>query len=1145
MLTSNTELNKSLHWLISHGQNSMWTTYELDPNNYTYNVPTVLTVNSQIDGSVLCDCWRYLINRHENLRSTFIKDELTGVVYQTISSSLTQLPFEFIDAGDWDDEKLLQEISLEARRKFDLEKGPLIRLTLYSRGDVDHYFMFNIHHIVIDLWSTGLLVKEFLSLYDALKSGSEIKNDLLPTLTNNFGDFIPLQDKLISGSRGQKSKKYWLNDLTGDLPVLDLPLDYPRKSILRSEGKTVRFYFDGEFRQRLFSLAQQNKVSLYTLMFALYHLFLRRYTNQTDINVGSLSMATGRTKPEFESVVGYLINTFILRINESEELSFYDFLQIVRKKIFQAMKNRDYPLTHLMDQLSYAKDSGHNPIFQSMFSWFNAPTDQESITRLFTLGIPGIKFNSNHLEVESYPVSQKLGQYDLSLLVADIGDRLVGEFCYNVDFFKDETAERMADHISNLIKAVVADPSKKISEYELRSDAERRTQNKWNKTDRDIGSKLTLNELFKDRVVRDGGNAALCYQGREISYKEFDNLTDRLALILRSKGVGPESLVGVCMERSVELVLSLYGIIKAGGAYVPVDPYYPEDRQRFILEDANIKILLVSQENEEEYRQKFTDQLVIGVSESDYSRPDTESSKQYSVNSERDAGYSEQDTGHSELNTENSKQNTEYSNLNTGKDTAYVIYTSGSTGRPKGVMVPHEAIVNRLLWMQGEYGLTKSDRVLQKTPYTFDVSVWEFFWPLISGATLVMAPPQDHKDPQAMIQLVRDNEITTIHFVPPMLRVFLEELKEPRLSQIRSLKRVICSGEELPFETKEEFFNKLPTSELHNLYGPTEAAVDVSYYKCVKGESGPVPIGRPVWNTQLYILDKQGNNCPIGVPGELHIGGIQLAKGYINRPELTVEKFYRVKNKKRLYRTGDLARFKADGNIEFLGRIDFQVKLRGFRIELGEIEGCIREQEAVADTVVVIKEDKQKEKQLVSYITEQRPLQVDETDLRQQLQKILPDYMVPSFIIKLKALPLNNNGKVDRKNLPNIEIKKPTRMIAPKSPLEIQLVEIWSEVLGTKNISLDANFFEIGGHSLLVAKLRSLILEELKVDIKVVDLFKYTTVSSLAEFISISKNKNVWKSNRTIVKRRAAINRKYKNVALTKRERVNYVNKHV
>lgn len=686
--------------------------------------------------------------------------------------------------------------------------------------------------------------------------------------------------------------------------------------------------------------------------------------------------------------------------------------------------------------------------------------------------LPQAELKMGGLEVEGFD-SQEGGEakFDLSWSVVEKGGRLEGEVDYAEELFKEATIHRMVVHLERVLESMAASREQQIRSIGLLTESEeRQVVQEWNRTEKEYGPEKTIVELFEEQVVRRPNAVALEYERQELCYAELNRRANQLGHYLRKHGVAPEVPVGICMERSLEMVVGLLGILKAGGAYLPLDPTYPHDRMAYVLENSHVPVLLL----QEQFRSQFLNfnGHTIAV----------------------DKNWDEI-AGESEVNL---------LKVSGMENLVYVIYTSGSTGQPKGVMNVHGGLRNRLLWMQQEYRLDRTDRVLQKTPYTFDVSVWEFFWPLITGARLVMARPGGHHDPQYLSATIQSAQITTLHFVPAMLGAWLDS---ETAGHCPTLKRVICSGEALSLEAQRKFTNKV-TAELHNLYGPTEASIDVTYWRCrEEGSRDFVPIGKPIANTQVYVLDETMRPLPVGVSGELFLGGKGLARGYLRRPDLTAERFipnpFSDKAGQRLYRTGDRVRWQADGSLEFLGRIDFQVKVRGYRIELGEIEAVLGSHPGVRETVVAVKGEGA-DKSLVGYWVENRESAVGLEELKNYLREKLPVYMVPAILVKLEKLPLSGNGKVDRKALPDPRMLRRTGdapCVLPRNEMEKAIAAIWQQVLRRDKIGIHDNFFECGGHSLSLTQIHGPLQQLSKRELLLTDLFKYPTIASLAEYM--------------------------------------------
>ncbi|HEV7377438.1 MAG TPA: amino acid adenylation domain-containing protein, partial [Pyrinomonadaceae bacterium] len=813
-------------------------------------------------------------------------------------------------------------VQAEAQEAFDLAGGPLLRATLIRLDAAEHVVQFTMHHIISDGWSMGVLINEVAALYKAYAEGEASG---LEELEIQYADFAAWQREWLQGETLEKQLTYWREQLAGAPAVLELLTDNPRPAVQSYRGATHTVTIPAEVVQALKKISRKEGVTLFMTLLAAWQTLLSKYSGQEDIVVGS--PIANRNRAETESLIGFFVNTLVLRTDLEGDPSFRELLTRVREVTLGAYAHQDVPFEKLVEELQPERSMSHSPLFQVLFSLQNMA--QEG------LELPG-------LELSSWETGQETAKFDMTLVVLEAPEVMNCTLEYKTDLFEASTIEQMLRHFARLLESIAADAEQPLSALQMMNDSElHQLLVEFNQTSRDYTRELSLHQMFAQQVERTPDSIALVFEDRELTYRELNSRANQLAHHLRRRGVGTDALVGVMMERSVEMVVSLLGILKAGGAYVPLDPEYPEHRLSFMMADAGMTVLLTQQHLLDSLPEDCPS-IVIALDayaeELDLERVDNPRS------------------------------------LTTEQNLAYCIYTSGSTGQPKGAMNSHLGICNRLLWMQEAYGLTGDDRVLQKTTFSFDVSVWEFFWPLVTGARLVVARPGGHRDSAYLIRVINEQQITTMHFVPSMLQVFLEE---EGVESCRSLKRVVCSGEALPFELQERFFARLEETELHNLYGPTEAAVDVTWWACERGStSGVVPIGKAIANTQMYILDRYMHPVPVGVAGELHIGGIQLARGYLSRPELTAERFiphpFSREAGERLYRTGDLARFYSDGNIRYLGRLDHQVKIRGLRIELGEIESTLSEHPAVHEAVVLVKQYSADDQRLVAYVVPDR-----------------------------------------------------------------------------------------------------------------------------------------------------------------------------
>jgi amino acid adenylation domain-containing protein len=1056
---------------LSHGQRALWFLWQLAPESHAYNVSLPVCICSLIDIEAIEKAFVELIKRHAQLRSTFRRQgkEIIQQIHQN-----QQLYFLQVDGSTWSENELKAKV-LEAHKvPFDLEKGPVVRVNWFTISSKEHILLLNIHHIVCDGLSLNILLKELIQIYRAQQTGIEMN---LPLIKHSYQDYVNWEKRALAGTQGEKLWSYWQKQLAGNLPILNLPTDRQRLPTQTYNGASHKFKLSSALINQVKNQAKSSGVTFYTILLAVFDVLLYRYTGQEDILVGSITL--GRSQTEFIPIVGYFVNPVVLRSNLSENIRFEEFLAQVRQTVLEAFTHQDYPFSLLVNKLQPERYSSHSPIFQASFTLQQL---QQSQNHRFG-NLIEINDGFGGMQLRLFDIPQQEGQFDLVLEVIEDNLSTSAILSYNVDLFDNTTIERMASHFENLLSAIVANPQQKVGEIPLLSVAERQQLLlEWNDTATDYPRDKCIHQLFEEQVKKTPDAVAVVFEDEQLTYQQLNERANQLAHYLHSLGVEPDVLVGICVERSLEMVVGLLGILKAGGAYVPLDPSYPTERLSYMLSDTGASVLL-------------TQHNLLSVLPSHAARMVC-----LNTNWAEIASHSQ----------ENLVTNLSSNNL------AYVIYTSGSTGQPKGVMNTHQSIHNRLQWMQAAYQLTNCDRVLQKTPFSFDVSVWEFFWPLLTGARIVVARPEGHKDSHYLINLIAQAQITTLHFVPSMLQVFLQE---QNLAVCRCLQRVFCSGEALPVELMERFFEHFDC-EFHNLYGPTEAAIDVTFWQCQpQADRQVVPIGRPISNTQVYILDSQMQPVPIGVAGELHIGGDGLARGYLNRPELTASKFvpnpFSPDRSARLYKTGDLARYQLDGNIEFLGRLDHQVKIRGFRIELSEVEAVLCNHPQVQQAVAIAIADLNGNKRLVAYVVVNDEEHLSTQQLREYLQQQLPAYMVPSVFVILDTLPLTPNGKVDRKALPapDGEIEREHEYVAPRTEIEQILVNIFSEVLGIETIGIHDNFFELGGHSLLATQLISRLRQALQIDISVRILFETSTIAGLADCCNII----IWTNQQTQV----------------------------
>ena len=1043
---------------LSFSQEGLWFLNQLEPGSCAYNLSSVFRLTGTLDVPAMEQSFNEIVKRHEALRTVFksVAGQPLQVVLPSMVIRLAVVDLRALASRADQEAEICRLRNQELLRPFDLAQGPLLRVTLLQLTEDTYILLIVVHHIVFDGWSMGILAREVSALYDDFSNG---KSPSLPDLKVQYADFAVWQREKCQGQWLDAQLSYWKHKLKQIPPLLELPTDKPRPSVQTHRGGKHSFVLSKTLSTELKGLSQQHRVTLFMTLLAAYQTLLHRYTGQNDVVIGS--PVAGRNLREVECLIGFFLNMLVLRTDLSGNPTFGELLARVREVCLEAYAHQDVPFEKLVEELRPERSLTHNPLFQATFTLQNTPR---------------VPIELDGKIAHDFDTGGAIARFDLHLFMIEEEDGLRGWMNYNTDLFNSETIARMVEHLQVLLEGIVADPDRCISDLPILTAAERhQLLVEWNDTKRDYPQDKCIHQLFEEQVERTPDAVAVVFEDQQLTYHEINARANRLAHYLRKRGVNLETLVAVCMERSAEMVVAILGILKAGGAYVPIEPDSPPDRLKFMLQDSHSSLILT----QERFRSFLAGSDVQRVC---------------------------LDSAWDDLLLE-SQGNLE--NQTDDKNAAYMIYTSGSTGTPKGVVNLHGGLGNRLQWMQETYRLSAADRVLQKTPFTFDVSVWEFFWPLISGACLVVARPGGHRDSAYLVSLIQSQQITTLHFVPSMLGVFLQQAG---VENCTSLRQVICSGETLSCELPQRFFERTDAA-LFNLYGPTEASIDVTAWECRRdSERTVVPIGQPIANTQIYILDRQLQPVPIGVAGELHIGGVGLARGYLNRPELTREKFianpFCDQPGAKLYKTGDLARYLPDGNIEFVGRMDNQVKIRGYRIELGEIEAVLGQHPVVQSAVVLLREDAPGDKRLVGYVVFRKPEACSTSALREFLKQKLPEPMVPAAFVYLDAMPLTANGKTDRRALPKPDRSRSERddnYVAPRNHVEEILVNLWSEVLKRGKVGSHDNFLELGGNSLLATQLVSRIRDALKIELSLRRLFEAPTVAGLAKYIELSR----------------------------------------
>ncbi|MBI6976377.1 non-ribosomal peptide synthetase [Pseudomonas lactis] len=1017
----------------SLAQNRLWITWQLDPHSSAYTIPGALHLRGELDEDALRHSFQQLIQRHEALRTRFY--ERDGQAFQRVEATADfELPIiDLSDLPNTEREARAQRVREDqARSPFDLEKGPLLRVTLVRLGDEEHQLLVTLHHIIADGWSLNILIDEFSRLYAAAAQGQSLE---LPSLALQYADYGSWQRQWLAEGEGQRQLTYWKAQLGDEHPALNLATDHPRAAQHRHSAARHSQRLDARLSAAIRQTAQAHDSTPFMLLLATFQTLLYRYSGQRDIRIGVPN--ANRPRHETQGLIGFFINTLVLRAELDGRLPFNQLLAAARETTLAAQAHQDLPFEQLLEAFPQAREQG---LFQVMFN--HQQRDLSALRRL-----PG-------LLADELPWHSREAKFDLQLhSEEDRNGRLSLSFDYADELFEPATIQRLAEQFIHLLQAVCAQPQHAIGDLPLMQADE---QQPWSEAPC-APARHWLPELLSQQT---SDATALVWQDGSLTFAQLHTQANRLAHYLRDKGVGPDVCVAIAAERSPQLLIGLLAIIKAGGAYVPLDPDYPAERLAYMLKDSGVQLLLT--------QTALLPQL-----------PSAEGVCVIAMDSLHLDSWPTQAPG---LHLH-------------GDNLAYVIYTSGSTGQPKGVGNTHGALAERLQWMQATYQLNETDVLMQKAPISFDVSVWECFWPLITGCRLVLAGPGEHRDPHRIAQLVQEHGVTTLHFVPPLLQLFIDE---PLVAECTSLRRLFSGGEALPAELRNRVLARLPAVQLHNRYGPTETAINVTHWQCAASDGERSPIGRPLGNVICRVLDEQLNPLPAGVPGELCIGGIGLARGYLGRAGLTAERFVADPlgaAGTRLYRTGDRARWNADGVLEYLGRLDQQVKLRGFRVEPEEIEARLLALAGIAQAVVLVRDA-----QLIGYYTADTEL--DEQTVKTALAAELPEYMVPALLMRLDAMPLSPSGKLDRRALPE-PVWQTREHVEPHTVLQLQIAAIWREVLGLPRIGLRDDFFALGGHSLLATQIISRTRQTCDVELPLRTLFEASELGDFAEQVGL------------------------------------------
>jgi len=1057
---------------LSYAQQRLWFLDQLQPGSWFNNIPAAIRLRGRLNTDILERCFNQMIERHETLRTTF--DDREGKPIQVIREPYAYKP-EIIDLSAYPENEREQIIGKlaqqDAREPFDLKNGPLFRSKLLRVNDEEYILLFSMHHIISDGWSMGIFVSEIAALYSALLEEREAN---LPELKIQYADYAYWQQNWLKDQALEKEMEYWRQHIGMNPPTLQLPLDFPRPAVQTFNGKTLSIDIPPEIVSKLKELSRQESVTLFMTMLAAFQTLLFRYSGQDEILVGS--PIANRTRQELEHIIGFFVNNIVIKSDFTERPDFTELLRQIREHTLGAYAHQDVPFEKIVDELQKERDLSRSPIFQVMFVMQNLPESR--------FDLPGLTMEGMEEEAGS-------AKFDLSLVAMESGDRMRLDFEFNTDLFKDSTIRRMQRHFINLLDSITQDPEQRVDLISYLSESELNTLLfEWNKTAAPFDSELCVREKFEQWAQKQPGRTAVEHNDKVLSYKELNDKANQLAHYLRKTGISADDLVGICLERSLEMVIGIMGALKAGAAFVPLDPAYPDERLSFMIQDSGLKALLTQEALKPRVEAFGAPTICLDSEWEQIAQNPSDSPPQ----------------------------------ITAPENLAYVIYTSGSTGKPKGTMLAHRGLLNLANEQRKAFNITPESRILQFSSLSFDASVWETVMALLNGAALILVDREILASGDHLVQKIKEKRITTVTLPPSVLAVFPQE-------ELPDLKTVITAGEKCSADLVKRWGKG---RQFVNAYGPTETTVCASMYQTDPEEDSDPPIGRPIGNFELYVLDENLLPVPAGVPGELCVGGVGLARGYLNRPDLTAEKFipdpFSGRPGSRLYRTGDLVRYSEDGNIRFLGRIDQQVKVRGFRIEPGEIEAALREIAQIKDVVVLAREDIPGEKRLVAYLVcdEPRP---SVAELRERLGTELPDYMIPSAFMFLDAMPLTPNGKIDRKALPKPELDRSafqTEYIAPRNENEEKLAQIVAELLHIEKVGIHDNFFELGGHSLLATQFMSRLRTTFQTELPLLTLFEKPTVAQLAEEIEKAKTQPAKAGQTPQIKRVSRAKRKAK-----------------
>lgn len=1057
---------------LSYGQQALWFLHQNEPTSSAYHIALTVRIKSEIDLKAWKKTCQRLINRHPILRTTY---GLENKQLQQKIHGFMPVDFSYEDASHLKGKAFDDFVKICYEKPFDLANGPVSRVFLIKQGEKDHILLFNIHHIACDGYSTWIILEELKQLYSAEVEGKKAN---LKSLETSYIDFVKSQKNILQNDKGEKLWQYWKNQLKGDFEPINLPEDKPRPATQTYNGSSISIKLKPELTDRLRELSKNEGVTPFVTLASAFQVLLYRYSGQDDILIGTPT--NGRDRNEFRSLVGYFVNPVVLKANFAENLSFSAFLQRNKNTIVGAIANQDFPFPYLVEKLQLKRDQSRSPVFQAFFSFLKSQGD-EVVQALMTNPNSKKSYKWGKLELEAYEIGQQEGQFDLTLALTESQGEIFGKFKFNTDIFEKSTIERMAQHFENLLLSISSQVDIKISDLNFMSDQERQLLiHDVNQTETPYPEDKCMHELFEARADKDPdlmavSMPALSKEGKKSSftYLELEEKANQVAHFLQKRGIGPEQKVGLCVHRSPDMIVGMLGILKAGGAYIPLDPEYPEERLNYIIEDSGLSIILTQEGASGSLPDKGKPQFFL---DKDWAE----------IAKERKTRPT------SEVKPDN---------------LAYIIYTSGSTGKPKGVLIEHNGVVNKMLNFKQGVTFTRAHRFTLLASYSFDASLGQFFMPLVNGSPLFLLPKDQQKDPTAFWDFILDNKVNILYTVSSFLGAMLDTARD--LTSVQ-FKYIFLGAEVFPLKVLNKIREKLKVDTIVNMYGPTETTVNCVMYDVEGTPKGSIPLGTALPNYTAYVLDKYLNLVPPGVTGEIHVGGMPIARGYHNLPKLTAERFipdfFSQKEGARLYKSGDLGKYLPDGKIAFMGRVDKQVKVNGFRIEPGEVEVVINQHPEVKDVLVIAKEDKGGNKRLVAYMIPANGQSPSSQEMRTYLKAKLPSYMVPSAYVEMEAFPIfSSSGKIDVSSLPDPEVRNDSGVdyVAPSTQAEKLLAKIWSEILSIEKIGVNDNFFELGGASVQSIQVVNRA-NEIGFQLSATMIFEFQTLKELAKEAAIN-----------------------------------------